>query len=243
MYSLSTVGSLWPWPLYRHRKHSSFHAQFSTVHTFVSCANSCTFQFPRWAVVESLSIVIEVLISALAFSFVLGLDMAFRTKAIVITAFSAQLLVAIPVGFRLWFLHQAVRKPGALMFTLANLSIATQAVMHFSIMAATFPCFRQFLQAFNNDFGATTKMGTDITGSRSHENSANSYAMSNPTRSRNGGSGQTTRNHESDTDVETGVFRPPPTSRGGTATPADDGRSLQSMGSERAIVKNKQKRA
>lgn len=177
--------------------------------------------------------------------------MAFQTKSIVVMAFSAQLLVAIPVGYRIVFLRDALHSRTPVMFTLTNLTIVTQVVMHFSVMAATFPCFRQFLQAFNNDFGATTKMDTEEnSGDRSQgNNSNNSYAMS-MLRSGGergvGGSALTTRQHDhdhnSDTDVEA-VFLPVLPSRDGMLTPADDGRSLRSMGSDRAIIKNKQKRA
>ncbi len=168
-------------------------------------------------------------------------------------AFSAQLLVAVPVSYRLLFLRDATRNyRGPVMFTLTNTTIVTQVVMHFSIMAATFPCFRQFLQAFNNDFGATTKMtgGTDDrSGDRSQgQHSNNSYAMSvlrsRADRGADGSSAQTTRlmDHESDTEVEV-VSIPLAPYRDGVLTPADDGRSLQSMGSDHAIIKNKQKRA
>lgn len=195
---------------------------------------------------------LEVLISALAFSLVLGFDMAFRTKFIVVAAFSAQLLVAIPVSFRLIYLRDALRAEpttttanntidgsagggddAAILFTVSKLTIATQAVMHFSIMAATFPCFRQFLQAFNNNFGATTKMGTDEAwgGSRSQGiTSNNSYAMSTlraQSERRFGGSAQTTRNHDSDTDVEA-MYRPITTGQGGRpSTQVDDERSRE----------------
>ncbi|KAJ6785129.1 hypothetical protein PWT90_07571 [Aphanocladium album] len=206
-------------------------------------------RFPRWLVVETLSLVLELLISGLAFSLVLGLDMAFQTKFIVVTAFSAQILVAIPVGFRLALLRDAIHSHAPVMFTLTNPTIVTQVVMHFSIMAATFPCFRQFLKAFNNDFGAMTKLDMEentANGSQGN-NSSNSYAMS-LLRSRGergaDGSALTTRqhDHDSDTDVEA-VFLPILPSRDGLLTPTDDGRSLQSMGSDRAMIRNKHKRA
>ncbi|KAJ4144376.1 hypothetical protein LMH87_003260 [Akanthomyces muscarius] len=217
-------------------------------------AGHCTGVFPRWLVIETVSLLIELLISALAFTLVLGLDLAFQTKFIVVMAFSAQLLVAIPVGYRLVFLRDAIRNHRApIMFTLADTTIVTQVVMHFSIMAATFPCFRQFLQAFNNDFGATTKMvkgaeddrsGDRSQGGRHSSSNNNSYAMSVLRSRADGGSAQTTRlrDHESDTEVED-VLLPLAPYRDGVLTPADDGRSLQSMASDRAMIKNKQKRA
>ncbi|KAJ3484070.1 hypothetical protein NLG97_g7153 [Lecanicillium saksenae] len=208
-------------------------------------SQKCSGLLPRWLVIETFSLVIELLISGLAFSLVLGLDMAFQTTFIVVMAFSAQLLVAIPVGYRLALLRDAIHSSRPVMFTLTDLTIVTQVVMHFSIMAATFPCFRQFLQAFNNDFGATTKMGTgeNTRDASQGNNSNNSYAMSIlRSRGERGaeGSALTTQHpdHDSDTDVEA-VFRPILPSRDGMLAPADDGRSLQSMGSDRAMIKQK----
>ncbi|OAA69825.1 hypothetical protein ISF_03095 [Cordyceps fumosorosea ARSEF 2679] len=226
----------------------------------LSAPGHCPNLFPRWLVVEVLSLVIELLISGLAFSLVLDLDMAVRTKLIVIFAFSAQLLVAIPVSYRLVLLRDAATRPDRhasgppVMFALADPTVVTQVVMHFSVMAATFPCFRQFLQAFNNDFGATTKMGTDDerSGDRSQGvRSSNSYAMS-ALRSRGeasgggGGGGELTaplREVDSDTEVDEVTFRPLAPLRDGLLTPVDDGRSLRSVGSDRAIIQHKQKRA
>lgn len=83
--------------------------------------------------------------------------MALQAKLMVISAFSAQLLVVIPITYRLMFVHDAMKSHDATLgFT--NSIIATQIVMHFSIMAATFPCFRQFLKAFDSGLGATANM-------------------------------------------------------------------------------------
>ncbi|KAM3508352.1 hypothetical protein MY11210_006751 [Beauveria gryllotalpidicola] len=233
----------------------------------LTAAGHCKGLFPRWLAIETFSIVIEVLISGLAFSLVLGLDMALQTKFVVVSAFSAQLLVAIPISYRLVLLRDALRNykhhgggggGSYVMFTLADTTIVTQVVMHFSIMAATFPCFRQFLQAFNNDFGATTKMGTDDdyrSGDRSQDvgggprrRSNNSFAML--ALQSQGGCGDdagasaeaATKEQESDTEVE-GVLVPLMPHRDGMLAPADDGGSLQSMGSDRAMIrKNKRVR-
>ncbi|KAH8709471.1 hypothetical protein HC256_009391 [Beauveria bassiana] len=228
----------------------------------LTAAGHCKGLFPRWLAIETFSIVIEVLISGLAFSLVLGLDMAMRTKFIVVSAFSAQLLVAIPVSYRLVLLRDALRNyqphggggSSSVMFTLADTTIVTQVVMHFSIMAATFPCFRQFLQAFNNDFGATTKMGTGddprsgdgsqdaAVGPHRRRRSIDSFAMS-VLRSRDGrgddagaSAEAATQEQESDTEVE-GVLVPLMPHRDGILTLADDGGSLQSMGSDQAMIR------
>lgn len=56
-------------------------------------------------------------------------------------------------------------------FAITNTVVLTEITMHFSLMAATFPCLRKFLQAFDTNLGATTHMttapdGTDKSGSK-----------------------------------------------------------------------------
>ena len=49
-------------------------------------------------------------------------------------------------------------------FALTNTLVLTEITMHFSLMAATFPCLRRFLQAFDTHLGATTHMTADLDG-------------------------------------------------------------------------------
>lgn len=125
-------------------------------------------KFTRWAVIEAFSMLIELLICGMAVVLVWNLSMATRTKVMVVCAFSAQLLIVIPIAFRLSSLRS--RMYGSDMtFDTTNATVSTQVVIHLSIMAATFPCFRQFLQAFDSGLGATTKIPTELgSGSQSH---------------------------------------------------------------------------
>ncbi|KAG8423424.1 hypothetical protein J3458_000324 [Metarhizium acridum] len=133
----------------------------------VHIASQCPTLFTRWVVVETLSTLFEFAISALAVALVWSLSMKLKTKVMVVCAFSAQLLVMIPIAFRLHFVRVS-RYASDATFNSTEIAIATQVVMHFSIMAATFPCFRQFLQAFDSGLGATTKISTEHgSGSRS----------------------------------------------------------------------------
>ncbi|KAJ6446908.1 C2H2 type zinc finger containing protein [Purpureocillium lavendulum] len=134
----------------------------------------CSSLFTRWAVVETLSILIEVSISAMAIALVWNLIMAFKVKVAVVCAFSAQLLVIVPIIWRLIFVRRSLDTRDAT-FDWTEPALTTQVVMHFSIMAATFPCFRQFLQAFDSHWGATTKMSDTQTGSGSRTN--DSYVL------------------------------------------------------------------
>lgn len=71
--------------------------------------------------------------------------------------------VAIPTIFRLILLRQMTTEDirNDRTFAIANTVVLTEITMHFSLMAATFPCLRKFLQAFDTNLGATTHMITD----------------------------------------------------------------------------------
>ncbi|OAQ85067.1 MFS transporter [Purpureocillium lilacinum] len=136
-------------------------------------SQNMSLNFTQWTVVETFSILIEVVVSGMAVALVWDLRMTFKVKVAVVCAFSAQLLVIVPVIFRLIFVRRSLGTSD-ITFAWTEMALTTQIVMHFSIMAATFPCLRQFLQAFDSGFGATTKMETQTgSGSRTH----NSYAM------------------------------------------------------------------
>lgn len=111
----------------------------------------------RWAGVEAAGLVLELLIASMAVVLVRSLAMATPAKVMVVCAFSAQLLIAVPVAFRLGFLrHRAAGRDAA--FDTTNAVVSTQVAVHFSVMAATFPCLRQFLQALDSSLGATTRI-------------------------------------------------------------------------------------
>ena len=56
--------------------------------------------------------------------------------------------VIIPIGYRIYSLRGAL-SGSDITFTSANAAIVTQVVLHFSIMADTFPCMKPFLVAFD----------------------------------------------------------------------------------------------
>ncbi|ODA84131.1 hypothetical protein RJ55_02649 [Drechmeria coniospora] len=187
----------------------------------------CGDLFVRVAIVESFSLLIEALISGMAVMLVWNLSMALKTKILVVAAFSAQLLVIIPVSFRILFVRE-VTVSDDVTFDFTNPAIATQVVMHFSIMAATFPCFRQFLQAFDSGLGAT--IGSDL-GTGSHANSGyilQSFDSAHSGKMKRGKRPQETRKQqepakrvESSTGIEPG---------------SDENKSVESDGSDKAII-------
>ncbi|KJZ71924.1 hypothetical protein HIM_08680 [Hirsutella minnesotensis 3608] len=219
-------------------------------HWDTSDLSKCPTFFTRWAVAEGFSLLVEVLISSMAVVLVWNLSMATRTKVMVVLAFSAQLLVAIPVALRLEFLRSRVRGPASdPLFAATNSAIATQVVVHLSVMAATFPCLRQFLQAFDSGLGATTKIPTELgTGSRS-QHSHSGYILQS--RSVAGGTddGRSVRRNNNKGRMSPAArLRPDPTAvivsqatADPTASEPSERRSTDSFGSDKAIIWKTQK--
>ncbi|KJK65752.1 hypothetical protein P875_00022132 [Aspergillus parasiticus SU-1] len=120
-------------------------------------------KFVRWTVVETGNMLIELLIPGLIIKVLWNLQARLKTKLSVLLAFSVQLLVAIPTIFRLILLHEMTTEDirNDRIFAITNTVVLTEITMHFSLMAATFPCLRKFLQAFDTNLGATTHMTTE----------------------------------------------------------------------------------
>jgi hypothetical protein len=85
--------------------------------------------------------------------------MSIHLKVAVVGAFLMRILIALPTAFKLALLRRDLPSPDST-FNTTNVVIATQVTMHYTIMAATFPCMRAFLQAFNSGLGATTGLTT-----------------------------------------------------------------------------------
>jgi hypothetical protein len=117
------------------------------------------FQFARWVAIEASSLTIEGLVCVLALWLVWNLQMSIHLKVAVVGAFLMRILIALPTAFKLALLRRDLPSPDST-FNTTNVVIATQVTMHYTIMAATFPCMRAFLQAFNSGLGATTGLTT-----------------------------------------------------------------------------------
>jgi hypothetical protein len=117
------------------------------------------FQFANWATIEASSLAIEGLVCALALWLVWNLQMSVKLKVAVVGAFLMRTLIAVPTAFKLVLMRRDLPSPDGT-FNTTNVVIATQVTMHYTIMAATFPCMRAFLQVFNSGLGATTGLTT-----------------------------------------------------------------------------------
>lgn len=134
-----------------------------------------------WITIEAISIFLESLLCIMSILLVWRLSLPIHTKIVVIFAFSIHLFVVIPVAFRLISIRSFSTTDIPL--NLSNVVLATQIVMHYSTMAATFPCFRQFLQVFDSGLGATTGIGKrpEILGDIALETIGGSHQGSHPT--------------------------------------------------------------
>lgn len=141
-------------------------------------------QFPRWAVVETISLLIECLVFAIASNIVYLLQISIDAKAKVIFAFFTRMPIIAPTIVRLVYLQQTLDKADY-MFGMVNAIIATQCVLHYTVMAASFSYLKPFLSAFDSNFGATVNLDT-VAGSQyapGSRNKGKSYMMKSMSRS------------------------------------------------------------
>lgn len=104
----------------------------------------------RWAATGVLSIVTDLIITAFSVYLVWSLQMDSKPKSIVITAFALRLFVAPVTIIRLVSLG-AVRA-NDMSFTYSIPEALTQLEMYCNLIAATLPCLRIFLTAWNTSF-------------------------------------------------------------------------------------------
>ena len=116
-------------------------------------------QFFTWAAIEATSLFIEGLVCALAIWLIWSLQISLRLKVIVVIAFLLRLTIVVPTVFKIILLRKDLPSSNAT-FTSTNVVIATQVTMHYTVMAATFPCMRAFLLSFDSGFGGMTGLTT-----------------------------------------------------------------------------------
>lgn len=116
-------------------------------------------QLLGWAAIEVFSLLIEGMICLLSLWLVWDLQMSMKLKVAVVGAFLLRILIVIPTAFKLSLMRRDMPSSDAT-FMSTDVVIATQVTMHYTVMAATFPCMRAFLQAFNSGLGATTGLTT-----------------------------------------------------------------------------------
>ena len=145
--------------------------------------------------------------------------------------------IILPTAFRLELLRKYIPSTD-FTFDSTNIIIASQVAMHYSLWAATLPCMRAFLKAFDSGLGATT--GLESGGGTNYSNGSKSgYGL----RSKDSSFalntvGSATPAKKSGATVTTS-FRPDQASTvTATVTSAPDGsrKSIESDSSKKAII-------
>lgn len=104
----------------------------------------------RWAATGAMSILTDLIITAFSVYLVWSLQMDSKPKSIVITAFALRLFVAPVTIVRLVSLRDV--RADDLSFTYTLPETMTQLEMYSNLVAATLPCLRIFLTAWNTSF-------------------------------------------------------------------------------------------
>ncbi|KAL2216363.1 hypothetical protein M432DRAFT_102365 [Thermoascus aurantiacus ATCC 26904] len=145
----------------------------------------------RWQLITAFDVVTEVALLFMYVHLIWGLHMRWTGKAIVLIAFGSRAPVAIVAIVRVIYLKTALQSPDP-MLNGVDASISTEVLLQYSLMAATIPCLKSFVIAFNTGWGLGTKenrnsylrqSGSNNTGKDSSKRSSNqvSSRMMSPT--------------------------------------------------------------
>ncbi|ORY19017.1 hypothetical protein BCR34DRAFT_472648 [Clohesyomyces aquaticus] len=162
----------------------------------------------RWDIVVALDVFLELVMFVLPIYFLWGLQMAIDLKARVVLAFAFRLPLVV---FTIIFLRHFTTahrdsNPGVSVST----AIAWQQIaVAYSLISATIPCLKSFIQSFDTNFG----MGDGSTEGQYNYSSGNSHSNSNSnTRSTQSHSGFKSRSrsapHTSPEDIKMNSLRP-----------------------------------
>jgi len=139
--------------------------------------DQCSNLFNRWLGIEIVGLLIEGLILALATYIIFNLQMPLKTKFRALIAFMTRLPLIAPAILRLIFLRSGL-DASDFTFGMTKATIATQAALHYTVMAASFAYLKPFLSIFDSNMGATIKLDTVV--STSHQlpfNNQGNYSL------------------------------------------------------------------
>jgi hypothetical protein len=121
-----------------------------------------SFQSTSWIAIGLVDVVIEVTLLVLPIYLVWPLQMPLKSKFLVTLAFSCRVAI-IPVAIlRLLSLHNSSGSTDY-SFDIVLAIVYAQVEMHFSLIAATVPCLRPFLKAWNTGYLTTQAVQVDRT--------------------------------------------------------------------------------
>ncbi|RHZ61409.1 hypothetical protein CDV55_106403 [Aspergillus turcosus] len=105
-----------------------------------------------WKAITAFDVLTEVFLISLSVFLVWAVQMRRKEKMTVILAFGTRMLVIILTIVRLSYLNTALQQKDAPSL-LSDTLIATEVLLHCSIMLATVPCLKPFIIAFNTGWG------------------------------------------------------------------------------------------
>ncbi|PWY75985.1 hypothetical protein BO94DRAFT_499295 [Aspergillus sclerotioniger CBS 115572] len=104
-----------------------------------------------WRAITAFDVVTEALLVGLSIRLVWGVQMRRAQKATVIGAFGTRLLIIVLVLWRQCYLNQVGFEH--FLLGISDVVVATEVLLHCSLMAATVPCLKPFVIAFNTGWG------------------------------------------------------------------------------------------
>ncbi|KAJ3495379.1 hypothetical protein NLG97_g3437 [Lecanicillium saksenae] len=104
----------------------------------------------RWIAVEIIGIIIELLIFAIAFLLVRGIQISWAKRSVILAAFAVRLILIPIMIARLYYLAPEFNSDP----TLTNIvpHITTEIALHFSVISASITSLRPFLRTFHLDY-------------------------------------------------------------------------------------------
>ncbi|KAH8701088.1 hypothetical protein BGW36DRAFT_425884 [Talaromyces proteolyticus] len=112
----------------------------------------------RWQIIAAFDLLIEIALFVMSVSLVWNLHMRWTGKAIVVGSFGCRLLIIPICVIRLYYLEKVWESFDPSLES-ADLVILSQFLLHYSIMAATIPCVKPFVIAFNTGWGQGLSSG------------------------------------------------------------------------------------
>ncbi|PGH15113.1 rpsU-divergently transcribed protein [Helicocarpus griseus UAMH5409] len=105
----------------------------------------------RWMAVEISGIALELLLALLPVYIAWGLHVQLRSKLMLLFAFSFRLPVILVGALRIFYLRRQWTLSDPI-FHGADASVCMEVELHYSLMAATIPCLKLFIKAFNTGY-------------------------------------------------------------------------------------------
>jgi hypothetical protein len=121
-----------------------------TTHPWLYHEGDVTSVLGRWVAMGVMSIFTDIIVTGLAIYLVWDLNMASKSKSLVITAFALRLFV-IPVTIARLVTLKHIRYDD-LSFSYSLPEVMTQLEMYCNLITTTLPCLRLFLTAWNTSF-------------------------------------------------------------------------------------------